>query len=86
MLITDTDYFPDSLRTPASMLNDDEGNENIEGKIVIITGGNRGLGFEVAKQLASLKAKKVIIGCRRVDEGETAAKGGYDTLKQVPQY
>ncbi|CAG2115635.1 unnamed protein product, partial [Medioppia subpectinata] len=41
--------------------------------IVLITGGNTGLGKETAYQMSLLGAK-VIIGCRDVQKGETAAQ------------
>ena len=33
------------------------------GKVIVITGGNRGIGFEAVKKLLSLRYK-IIIGCR----------------------
>ncbi len=41
------------------------------GKVVVVTGGNSGLGFETAKVLAQ-KGAEVILACRSVDKGETA--------------
>lgn len=42
--------------------------------IVLITGGNAGIGFELASQLLADKMKHVIIGSRSVDKGEAALK------------
>lgn len=42
-----------------------------EGKNILITGGNSGLGFECAKVLAS-KGANLIIACRDKDKGEKA--------------
>jgi retinol dehydrogenase-12 len=42
------------------------------GQTIIITGGNRGLGFEAAKHMVRLGASKLILGVRSVSAGETA--------------
>jgi NAD(P)-dependent dehydrogenase (short-subunit alcohol dehydrogenase family) len=42
------------------------------GKIALVTGGNKGIGFEVARQLAQLN-HRVVIGSRNEDRGRTAA-------------
>ena len=41
---------------------------------IIITGGNRGLGYETAKQLATLTDQTVILACRDMESGEKAAE------------
>ncbi|CAH0725166.1 unnamed protein product, partial [Brenthis ino] len=43
------------------------------GKVVIVTGGNSGLGFETAKNLAE-RGARVIIACRSVRRAEEAVK------------
>lgn len=43
-----------------------------EGSIALVTGGNRGLGFETARQLAR-QGIQVILGSRDADQGEAAA-------------
>lgn len=48
-------------------------------KTVIITGANRGLGKEIAKQVIRLGADKVILGCRSSARG-TEAKSEIETL------
>jgi NAD(P)-dependent dehydrogenase (short-subunit alcohol dehydrogenase family) len=42
--------------------------------VSIVTGGNRGIGLEVCRQLAAL-GHRVVLGSRRLDAGEQAAAG-----------
>ncbi len=49
-----------------------ENKNSLEGKTVVITGANTGIGKEVAKDLAKRKAR-VIMACRNVELGESAA-------------
>ena len=44
----------------------------LDGKTVVITGGNTGIGLETAVDLAKRNAR-VILGCRSVERGERAA-------------
>lgn len=46
-------------------------NENLEGKTVIITGANSGIGFEAAKTLAE-KGAHVIMAARNIEKGQIA--------------
>lgn len=41
-------------------------------KIALVTGGNRGIGFELGKQLAE-KGFRVLLGCRDLEKGKAAA-------------
>jgi NAD(P)-dependent dehydrogenase (short-subunit alcohol dehydrogenase family) len=43
------------------------------GQTVIITGSNTGLGLEAARHIARLGASKVILACRTISKGQTAA-------------
>jgi NAD(P)-dependent dehydrogenase (short-subunit alcohol dehydrogenase family) len=45
---------------------------NLEGKTVIVTGANRGLGLECSRQLLKLGASKLILAVRTVPNGEAA--------------
>lgn len=46
-------------------------NENLQGKTVIITGANSGIGFEAAKEFAE-KGAHVIMAARNMEKGQTA--------------
>jgi len=53
---------------------------NLSGKTVLITGGNKGLGFQSALEL-SKKGAKVIISCRDIEAGLKAKK---EIMAEVP--
>ncbi|KAF4446384.1 hypothetical protein F53441_9952 [Fusarium austroafricanum] len=44
------------------------------GKVIIITGGNSGVGLEAARHFTRLNTAKVILACRSLDKGEQAKK------------
>ncbi|NHN35575.1 SDR family oxidoreductase [Paenibacillus sp. S3N08] len=46
---------------------------HLDGKVAFITGGNRGIGFETARELGKLGAN-VVIGARDLQKGEAAAE------------
>lgn len=48
-------------------------------KTALVTGGNRGIGLEIAKQLDQ-KGFQVIIGCRDIEQGAKAIKGLSDRM------
>jgi NADPH:quinone reductase-like Zn-dependent oxidoreductase len=45
---------------------------DLTGKIVVITGANTGLGYISAREMAKLKAEKVILACRSEQRGTDA--------------
>ena len=45
---------------------------SLEGKVVVITGANAGIGFEAAVEMAKLKPKVIVMGCRNKTKGEAA--------------
>jgi retinol dehydrogenase 12 len=47
---------------------------DLTGKVVLVIGANTGIGFEAAKHFASMKAEKVILGCRSEAKGQDAVK------------
>ena len=49
-----------------------EPTERFDGKTVIVTGANTGLGFEAAIKFAKLGASKLILGVRTTSKGEAA--------------
>lgn len=48
--------------------------ESFEGKTVLVTGANTGIGLEAAKKLAALNAKQLIITTRSVSKGDATKK------------
>ncbi len=55
---------------------------SLEGKVVIVTGGSRGIGLELAKNLIEQKARVVICGRKKenLDTAVTEIKAGGDLL------
>ena len=45
---------------------------SLERKVVIVTGANTGIGFTAALEMAKLKPKMLILGCRDPKRGEDA--------------
>ncbi|GAA6030872.1 hypothetical protein JCM8097_008917 [Rhodosporidiobolus ruineniae] len=46
---------------------------SLEGRTIIVTGANQGLGLEAARHFATLSPSRLILAVRRVDAGQTAA-------------
>lgn len=45
---------------------------DLEGKTVVVTGANTGLGFEASKHFARMNPGKLILACRSQQRGEAA--------------
>ena len=56
---------------------------SFEGKTVVITGANRGLGLEATRQFVRLGASKVIMAVRSVSRGQ-AAKDDIEHTEKCP--
>ncbi len=54
---------------------------NLHNKIVVITGGNTGLGYQMSLELANKNAH-VIIACRSIEKGKKAIKNIQNTLNK----
>lgn len=54
--------------------------ESFEGKVVLVTGANTGLGLETAKKVAALGAQQLIITTRSQSKGEITKKQIYEWL------
>jgi NAD(P)-dependent dehydrogenase (short-subunit alcohol dehydrogenase family) len=64
--------------------------EDCKGRTYIVTGANAGLGYECAKHLVKLSAKRVILGVRSISKGKKAqakleAETGRDGVVEVWQ-
>lgn len=56
---------------------------SFEGKTVIVTGSNIGLGLEAARHITRLGAEKVILAVRSVEKGEQAKKSIEESTKRT---
>jgi len=57
--------------------------ENLEGRIVVVTGANVGLGFECAKHFLRMKPAKLILAVRSIEKGQDAALRMIDETKET---
>ncbi|CAG2121639.1 unnamed protein product, partial [Medioppia subpectinata] len=65
------DYVIELLQNVLGLRNKFQGTRRLDGKVVVITGANTGIGKETALQL-SLRGGKIITGCRDVDKANAA--------------
>lgn len=52
-------------------------------KIVLVTGGNRGIGLAIVQEMAKLVDHQVLLGCRDLTEGEKLASRLGDHVTSV---
>jgi len=57
--------------------------KSYEGKTVIVTGSNIGLGLEAARHITRLGAEKVILAVRSIEKGEQAKKSIEESTKRI---
>lgn len=57
--------------------------ENLEGRIVIVTGANSGLGFECAMHFLRMRPAKLILAVRSIEKGQAAALRMIDETKET---
>jgi retinol dehydrogenase-12 len=55
--------------------------KNLDGKTIIVTGANNGLGFEACKHFARMGAGKLIMACRDKGRGEAALASTFIILR-----
>ena len=44
-------------------------------RTVLVTGGNRGIGLAIVKQLAACSEDTILLGCRNLEQGQAEAQG-----------
>lgn len=49
--------------------------DSVQGRVIVVIGANVGLGFEAAKTFASMKPKRLVLGCRSEEKGNKAVAG-----------
>jgi retinol dehydrogenase-12 len=57
--------------------------EDLEGRIVVVTGANSGIGFECAKHFLRMKPAKLILAVRSIEKGQAAALRMIDETKEM---
>lgn len=67
-------FLKEQFAAPVPLVTTD-----LSGKIVVVTGSNRGLGFEAAKHFASMNPEGLILACRSEVKGKKAVEGELST-------
>ena len=57
---------------------------DLSGKVALITGGNRGIGLEICRQLAG-HGLRVVLTARKESPGEAAAQALRDAASATPE-
>ena len=63
----------------------DWNNSDLRGKIVIVTGGNTGMGRVTIEALAGMKAESVVLGCRKEVKNEPSVSETIQEIKNKSQ-
>ena len=53
---------------------------DLQGKTVIVTGANTGIGLEVAKHFARMRPDRLVVACRNLAKGSEAIAREFNTL------
>lgn len=53
----------------------------LDGKVIVITGGNTGIGSEYVLDMTRRNCKHIIMACRSVDKGKQCAKWVFDKIR-----
>jgi retinol dehydrogenase 12 len=55
---------------------------DLQGRVVVITGANIGIGFEAASAFYKMNPARLIIACRNMEKGERARADILKTVKE----
>lgn len=78
-MMNKSEYTLEDFKTAQALSLPDVTPQDLSGKNVIVTGANTGLGFEVAKSIATMKPQTLILACRNLDKANQAL----ESIKQA---